>query len=116
MESEVLGMAEVPAAADIGAPTTERARPISQCDVAGNSAGPYGLAVAAHLRAAGFAARAFGHAMVFWRRNMPKGMKLRHATSICGPDDSFTLEAFGREHPDAATRPLPIETFIAYAE
>src|SRR5262249_58245707 len=31
-------------------------------------------------------------------------------------DDSFTLEAFGREHPDAATRPLPIETFIAYAE
>jgi cation diffusion facilitator CzcD-associated flavoprotein CzcO len=115
MRSEGFGVAEVPAA-DIGAPTAERVRPISRCDVAVIGAGPYGLAAAAHLRAAGFATRAFGHTMAFWRRNMPKGMKLRHATSISGPDDSFTLEAFGREHPDAATRPLPIETFIAYAE
>jgi cation diffusion facilitator CzcD-associated flavoprotein CzcO len=115
MEAEGLGMAEA-SAADVGAPTVGRVQPISRCDVAVIGAGPYGLAAAAHLRAAGLATRVFGHTMAFWRRNMPKGMKLRHATSISGLDDSVTLEAFARGHPEAAIRPLPIETFIAYAE
>ncbi|HEV2957508.1 MAG TPA: NAD(P)-binding domain-containing protein [Xanthobacteraceae bacterium] len=116
MRSEGLGVAEAPAAADVGAPVAERVRPVARCDVAVIGAGPYGLAAAAHLRAAGFATRVFGHSMAFWRRNMPKGMKLRHATGISDPHDAFSLEAFARIDPAAAIRPLPIETFIAYAE
>jgi len=116
MRYEGLGLAEATAAADLGTPAMERVRPVARCDVAVIGAGPYGLAAAAHLRAAGFATRVFGHPMAFWRRNMPKGMKLRHATSISHPDDSFSLETFARVDPAAAIRPLPIETFIAYGE
>jgi FAD-dependent urate hydroxylase len=116
MASEGLGLAEAPAAADIGAPVAERVQPVARCDVAVIGAGPYGLAAAAHLRVAGLATRAFGHTMAFWRRNMPKGMKLRHATGISHPHGSFSLEAFADVDPAAAMRPLPIETFVAYAE
>jgi FAD-dependent urate hydroxylase len=116
MRSEGLGLAEAPAASDIGAPIAERVRPVTRCDVAVIGAGPYGLAAAAHLRAAGLVTRVFGHTMAFWRRHMPKGMKLRHASSISHPGDSFSLETFARVDPAAALRPLPIETFIAYGE
>src|SRR5262249_61460439 len=116
MQFEALGMAEAPADAHVGAPAEKHVRPVGRCDVAVIGAGPYGLAAAAHLRAAGLATRVFGHTMAFWRRNMPKGMKLLHATSISHPDDAFSLEAFARLDPAAATRPLPIETFIAYGE
>ena len=114
MRSDGLGLAEAPVAADVGDPVAERVRPVARCDVAVIGAGPYGLAAAAHLRAAGLATRVFGHTMAFWRRHMPKGMKLRHATSIAHPQDSFSLETFARLDPSAAIRPLPIETFIAY--
>jgi hypothetical protein len=39
-------------------------------------AGPHGLAVAAHLKSRGVATHAFGESISFWRRNMPKGMKV----------------------------------------
>lgn len=116
MRTDGLGLAEAPMAADVGAFVAARARPVGRCDVAVIGAGPYGLAAAAHLRVAGLATRTFGHTMAFWRRNMPKGMKLRHATGISHPDSAFSLEAFARVAPAAAIRPLPIETFIAYAE
>jgi cation diffusion facilitator CzcD-associated flavoprotein CzcO len=116
MRADSLAVAEAPAAAAAGNPVAHRARPVSRCDVAVIGAGPYGLAAAAHLRAAGLATRAFGRTMAFWRRNMPKGMKLRHATGISDPDESFSLEAFARVDAGASVRPLPIETFIAYGE
>jgi cation diffusion facilitator CzcD-associated flavoprotein CzcO len=53
-------------------------------------AGPYGLAAAAHLRAAGVEPRVFGEPMAFWQRQMPKGMRLRspwtasHIADPCG--------------------------------
>ena len=47
------------------------------CEVAIVGAGPYGLAVAAHLRAANVSFRIFGDALSFWRNNMPAGMLLR---------------------------------------
>jgi hypothetical protein len=116
MQSDSIAVAAGPGAATVGDAIAERARPVSRCDVAVIGAGPYGLAAAAHLRAAGLATRTFGHAMGFWRRNMPKGMKLRHATGISDPAGSFSLEMFARDNAAAAIRPLPIETFIAYAE
>src|SRR5215468_8539184 len=116
MRSEALGIAEAPAEAHVGAPAEDNARPVGHCDVAVIGAGPYGLAAAAHLRAAGLATRAFGHTMAYWRRNMPQGMKLRHATGIAHPDGAFSLEAFADVDATAALRPLPIETFVAYGE
>jgi FAD-dependent urate hydroxylase len=116
MRSDGLGLIEAPTPADLGTAAVERVRPVGRCDVAVIGAGPYGLAAAAHLRAAGFATRVFGHPMAFWRRHMPKGMKLRHATGISHPDASFSLETFARVDPAAAIRPLPLETFIAYGE
>ena len=47
------------------------------CEVAVIGAGPYGLAVAAHLKAAAIATRVFGQPMSFWRDNMPRGMRLQ---------------------------------------
>jgi cation diffusion facilitator CzcD-associated flavoprotein CzcO len=116
MRSDGLGLAEARPVADFGAAVAERVQPVTRCDVAVIGAGPYGLATAAHLGAAGMATRAFGQTMAFWRRNMPKGMKLRHATGISHPHGSFSLEAFAHVDPAAAIRPLPIETFVAYAE
>jgi hypothetical protein len=115
MRSESLAVAEAPAASVDGA-VADRARPVGRCDVAVIGAGPYGLAAAAHLKAAGLATRAFGHSMAFWRRNMPRGMKLRHATGFSDPDGRFSLGAYGETNAAAAIRPLPIETFIAYGE
>ena len=39
--------------------------------------GPYGMAAAAHLRAAGVEARVWGEPMKFWQEQMPAGMFLR---------------------------------------
>ena len=40
-------------------------------------AGPYGLSVAAHLRARRIQARVFGEVMSSWRSHMPAGMCLK---------------------------------------
>src|SRR4029077_4975284 len=80
-------------------------------------AGPYGLSLGAHLGAAMIETRVFGHPMSFWRRNMPKGMKLRSpwdATHIVDPDNLLSLDAYsamtGLGRPD----PLPLEDFVRY--
>jgi cation diffusion facilitator CzcD-associated flavoprotein CzcO len=60
-------------------------------------AGPYGLAAAAHLRAANVPIRIFGDALSFWRGNMPAGMKLRSpwaATHIADPRRRFLLDDY----------------------
>jgi FAD-dependent urate hydroxylase len=40
-------------------------------------AGPYGLSIAAHLRALGIGFRIFGDPMHTWREQMPEGMMLK---------------------------------------
>jgi hypothetical protein len=45
-------------------------------------AGPYGLSVAAHLKAGGVATHTFGEPMSFWRRNMPIQWRLAHAEPV----------------------------------
>ena len=82
-------------------------------------AGPYGLAVAAHLKSHGVATLAFGEPMSFWRRHMPKGMKLRSplaATDISDPENAHSLEAYSRSHGAPLAEPLPIEAFLDYGE
>jgi hypothetical protein len=87
------------------------------CEVAIVGAGPYGLAVAAHLRAAGVPIRIFGDAMSFWRHNMPTGMLLRSpwiATHIAEPSGRYLLDDYYREAGMTIPKLLPVENFIDY--
>ena len=89
----------------------------SDCEVAIIGAGPYGLAAAAHLRAAGLDIRIFGEPVGFWRDNMPVGMKLRSpwvATDIAHPGKQFTLNDFYGETGRAKPKLLPLEKFVDY--
>jgi thioredoxin reductase len=87
------------------------------CEVAIIGAGPYGLAVAAHLRAANVPIRIFGDAMAFWRENMPEGMKLRSpwiATHIAEPRAQLTLDEYFAAAGLEIPKLLPVERFIDY--
>jgi pyridine nucleotide-disulfide oxidoreductase len=66
-------------------------------DAAIVGAGPYGLSLAAHLRARGVSFRIFGTPMGLWRTCMPRGMYLKSpgfGSSLSSPDGGHTLEAF----------------------
>jgi FAD-dependent urate hydroxylase len=89
-------------------------------DVAIVGAGPYGLSLAAHLRAAGASFRQFGLPMHLWQSSMPRGMFLKSqgfASNLSSPDDKHTLEAFcaatGRPYRSYGL-PVPLDTFVAY--
>jgi thioredoxin reductase len=90
------------------------------CDVAVIGAGPYGLAIGAHLRAAKIATRVFGPPLAAWRERMPQGMKLVspwRRTHIADPQKRFTLDLFARQHGFEPTDDqLPLERFVAYGE
>src|SRR5438105_13543613 len=89
----------------------------NSCEVAVIGAGPYGLSLGAHLKAAQVETMVFGKAMSFWRRNMPEGMKLRspwRATHIGDPSGSLSLDVYDRKARLPRTSPLPVEDFIAY--
>ncbi|HEY1474666.1 MAG TPA: NAD(P)/FAD-dependent oxidoreductase [Pseudolabrys sp.] len=80
-------------------------------------AGPYGLAVAAHLRAANIPIRIFGEPLSFWRANMPVGMKLRSpwtGTHIADPRGRLTLDDYYRQAGMEVPKLLPVENFIDY--
>src|SRR6266478_2407874 len=90
------------------------------CDVAIIGAGPYGLSIAAHLRARGVDFRIFGSPMHTWLTQMPKGMRLKSeglASSLYDPDSTFTLAAYCKEqglpYADIGLQ-VPLETFAAY--
>lgn len=90
------------------------------CDIAIIGAGPYGLSIAAHLRARGVAHRIFGAAMEFWISHMPKGMLLKSegfASCLSDPDDKFTLGNYCKEvglpYADVGLPP-PLSTFTSY--
>src|SRR6266851_2590932 len=87
------------------------------CHVAIIGAGPYGLATAAHLRAANVETRIFGEPMEFWQRQMPKGMFLRSSPScsqIGDPHGNLTLERYHTESGDPCSKPLRLEDFVQY--
>ena len=91
----------------------------ADCEVAVIGAGPYGLAAAAHLRAAGIDTRVFGEAMGFWQRNMPKGMKLRSpwgASHIADPGGELTLDAYTKAKGVKPIQPFPLDEFVRYGQ
>jgi lysine/ornithine N-monooxygenase len=83
-------------------------------------AGPYGLAVAAHLLGGNQDVRVFGRVMSTWQGQMPQGMFLKSeawASNISAPSGRATLRNFCQERGIAYARegwPIPIDTFVEY--
>ncbi|MFG2818183.1 NAD(P)-binding domain-containing protein [Kitasatospora sp. NPDC048365] len=96
--------------------------PTASVPVAVVGAGPYGLALMAHLQAAGVPARVFGVPMGSWRTRMPTGMFLKstpRASSIADPDGRFGLNDFRAAEglPRVGDRyVIPIDEFVRYGE
>jgi thioredoxin reductase len=93
---------------------------MTDCDVAIIGAGPYGLSIAAHLKARGVDFRIFGSPMHFWLTHMPKGMRLKSegfASSLYDPNSTFTLEAYCKQNGTRYAKiglPVPLEVFASY--
>ncbi len=85
-------------------------------------AGPYGLSLAAHLRAAAIDHVIVGRPMESWRRSMPAGMALKSecfASNLSDPERRYTLEQFCAARGMAYARtgvPLAIADFVDYAD
>jgi cation diffusion facilitator CzcD-associated flavoprotein CzcO len=84
-------------------------------------AGPYGLAIAAHLQFLGVNFRIFGRAMHRWLRQMPNHMLLKSegcASSLASPTGRQTLACYcndqGLPYADYGT-PVSREVFAQYA-
>jgi thioredoxin reductase len=93
---------------------------LQQIDVAVIGAGPYGLSIAAHLRACNVTFRIFGTPMSSWRNHMATGTLLKSfgfASSLYDPGSTFTLAHFCQERSlsySDVIDPVSLETFIAY--
>ncbi|GAA2896451.1 FAD-dependent oxidoreductase [Streptomyces mexicanus] len=85
-------------------------------------AGPYGLSVAAHLRAAGVPVRVFGEVMGSWRHAMATGMFLKstpNAVDLSVPEPGGRLADFLQVHGESALTvltPIPCEVFVRYGQ
>ncbi|MEU5532711.1 FAD-dependent oxidoreductase [Streptomyces sp. NPDC020362] len=85
-------------------------------------AGPYGLSVAAHLRAAGVPVRIFGEVMGSWRHAMATGMFLKStpdATDLSAPEPGGRLADFRRVHGESELTeltPIPCDVFVRYGQ
>jgi thioredoxin reductase len=95
---------------------------IAMLDVAVVGAGPYGLSIAAHLRARGIEHRVFGTPMQTWRTQMPQGMFLKSegfASNLSEPSTAYTLQGYcaGHNLPYADIGlPVEREVFADYGE
>src|SRR5690349_4744964 len=79
-------------------------------------AGPYGLAVAAHLRAQGEPMLIFGKPMEFWQK-MPPKMFLKSswsALNISDPERKYTLNRFSKSASVPQQEPVPLSVFLEY--
>lgn len=83
-------------------------------------AGPYGLSLAAHLRAAGVSFRIYGRAMESWEAFMPPGMQLKShpwSSNLSAPGEGYTLQDYCREQGvayDHALLMVSRDLFIGY--
>jgi FAD-dependent urate hydroxylase len=85
-------------------------------EVAVVGAGPYGLAVAAHLRDRGMDVRIFGSPMSFWL-DMPATIQLKSfafATNIYVPRPRYTFPEYCRSRGLEDVEPCSMATFAAY--
>jgi len=85
-------------------------------DVTIIGAGPYGLGLAAHLRASGVKFRIFGESMRFWR-DMPIGVNLKSlafATNISVPKGGQSFPQWCVEHDLEDFEPCTMQSFAAY--
>jgi thioredoxin reductase len=84
-------------------------------------AGPYGLSIAAHLRASGLPFELLGTPLDSWRRFMPQGMLLKSepfASNLWDPQRRFTLQRYceaQRLPYQPIGSPLSLELFLQYA-
>ncbi|HUA21531.1 MAG TPA: NAD(P)-binding domain-containing protein [Bryobacteraceae bacterium] len=89
-------------------------------DVAIVGAGPYGLSLAAHLKARRLEFRIFGRPMETWLNHMPQGMRLKSegfASTLYDPDSLLPLSRYCEEQGLAYADiglPIPLETFTGY--
>ncbi|KOV67589.1 FAD-dependent oxidoreductase [Streptomyces sp. MMG1121] len=85
-------------------------------------AGPYGLSVAAHLRAAGVPVLVFGEVMGSWRHAMATGMFLKStpaATDLSAPEPGARLADFRRRQGEpelTELTPIPCDVFVRYGQ
>ena len=118
MTSAAISVAEK-ARKDVHPTTVKQAAWCSSCHVAVIGAGPYGLSVGAHLKTANIDTRVFGDAMSFWRRNMPRGMRLRspwRASHLADSKGELSLDRYVNSHGLKRTEQLPREEFVRYGE
>lgn len=85
-------------------------------------AGPYGLSIAAYLRATGRSFMLLGTPMESWRRFMPEGMLLkseRFASNLWDPQRRYTLKRYcqtqGLPYQPVGS-PVSLAQFLEYAE
>jgi hypothetical protein len=99
---------------------TRTAQMLSNSNIVIVGAGPYGLSIAAHLRAKGVEHRIIGDPMQFWLERMPKGMLLKSdgfASALYDPAGDFTLRRYCSERGIAYADlgvPVRLEDFCAY--
>lgn len=85
-------------------------------------AGPYGLSVAAYLRAAGTPVRVFGVVMGSWRHDMASGMFLKStpdAVDLAAPVPGAELADFVRAEGEpqlTELTPIPCTLFVRYGQ
>jgi FAD-dependent urate hydroxylase len=85
-------------------------------DVTIVGSGPYGLGLAAHLRARGVKYRIFGESMRFWR-DMPIGVNLKSlafASNIALPERGFTYPQWCLDHGLEDYEPCTMQSFAQY--
>ena len=88
-----------------------------ELDVAIIGAGPFGLSIGAHLHHR--SARIFGPPMHTWHTQMRQDMLLRSAweeTSLSAPGDLGTIDAWSLATGEHRVEPLPLQTFLRYAD
>jgi hypothetical protein len=80
-------------------------------------AGPYGLSLAAFLKAAGVSTWIFGKLTQLWREHVPPGMLLKSlgaSANLFDPAASFAVADYCANHdlPYDEETPIPVEVFI----
>jgi len=80
-------------------------------------AGPYGLSVAAHLKAQGLQTLVFGKTMELWKK-MPPGLCLKSiwsASSISDPSGKYSIDQYIATTNTPRQEPIPLSLFLNYA-